>query len=64
MLDLSFWIFVWDLCLGTVVWDRSWAPVSEPGFLDFQISRLSIIEICVFLQNSFEKYVGEISRNT
>ena len=24
---------------------RDWAPVSEPGFLDFQISRFSILDI-------------------
>ena len=40
-----------------------WAPVSEPGFLDFHIFRCSILEIFVFLQNMSEKYVGEISRN-
>ena len=39
-----------------------WAPVSEPWFLDFQIFRCSILDIYLF-ENSFEKYVGEISRN-
>ena len=39
-----------------------WAPVSEPGFLKFQIFRFSILEIFVG-GNIFEKYVGEISRN-
>ena len=39
-----------------------WAPVSEPGFLDFHIFRLSILEFC-FLQNICENYVGEIPRN-
>ena len=39
-----------------------WALVSEPGFLDFQIFRFVILEICL-LQNIFEKYVGERSRN-
>ena len=38
------------------------APVSEPGFLDFQIFRFSILDI-FFLQNMFGKYVGEISGN-
>ena len=40
-----------------------WAPVSEPGFLKFQISRFSILEILFLLETIFEKYVGEISRN-
>ena len=39
-----------------------WALVSEPGFLKFQISRFSILEILLW-RNIFEKYVGEISRN-
>ena len=38
-----------------------WALVSEPGFLKFQIFRFSILDI--FLENIFEHYVGEISRN-
>ena len=37
-----------------------WAPVSEPGFLDFQIFDSRDV---FFLQNLFERYVGEISRN-
>ena len=41
---------------------QNWAPVSEPGFLDFHISRLAIIDI-FFLQSIVGKYVGEISRN-
>ena len=40
----------------------NWALVSEPGFLDFQIVRFSILEF-LFLQNMSRKYVGEISRN-
>ena len=43
---------------------NSWAPVSEPGFLNFQISRWSIIEIVfVCFKKAFGKYVGGISRN-
>ena len=37
-----------------------WAPVSEPGFLDFQIFDSRDL-FC--LQNVFETYVGVISRN-
>ena len=39
----------------------SWAPVSEPGFLDFQIFRFSILEICfvcIFLKNMLVRYRG------
>ena len=39
-----------------------WALVSKLGFLKFQIFRFSILEI-FFLENVFENYVGEISRN-
>ena len=39
-----------------------WAPVSEPGFLDFQISRLLILEILSFceiiLKNMVVRYRG------
>ena len=41
---------------------ENWAPVSEPGFWDFQIFRFVISEI-VFLQHIFGKSGGEISRN-
>ena len=41
----------------------NWALVSEPGFLKFQISSFSILEILFFLENIFETDVGEISRN-
>ena len=40
----------------------NWAPVSEPGFLKFQIFRFSILEFFLWKNNS-ENYVGEISRN-
>ena len=40
-----------------------WALVSNLGFLKFQIFRFSILEFCFVLENLFEKYVGEISRN-
>ena len=43
--------------------ENPWAPVSEPGFLKFQIFRFSILEIFVFWENIFENHVGEISRN-
>ena len=49
-----------------------WAPVSEPGFLDFHIFRLSILEILfscnIFSKNMLVRYrginnkVGDISR--
>ena len=39
----------------------NWAPVREPGFLDFQIFRFSILEIFC-LQNHFGKSGGEVSR--
>ena len=39
---------------------KYWAPVSEPGFLDFQISDSR--DFC-FLQNMFEQNVGDISGN-
>ena len=39
-----------------------WAPVSEPGFLDFQIFRFSILEIIlfceIFLENMLVRYRG------
>ena len=40
------------------------ALVSEPGFLDFQISRFSMFEISLFSQNMFEQSGGEISRKS
>ena len=39
---------------------KYWAPVSEPGFLDFQIFDSRDF---FFLQHIFENYVGVISRN-
>ena len=45
------------------VFYANWAPVSEPGFLDFQISRFFILEIIIIQGNMFGKYVGEISMN-
>ena len=40
----------------------NWAPVSEPAFLDSQISRFWILAISLFQHIVFEKYVGEMSR--
>ncbi len=57
LLNLFFW-----QCEARARVASFWAPVSEPGFLDFHIFRFSILEI-LFLRNVFEKYVGEISRN-
>ena len=51
--------------IATVVFAKSvvfWAPVSEPGFLDFQISRFSILECFFCLGNHFWKSGGESSR--
>ena len=48
--------------LKATLGNTSWAPVSEPGFLDFQISRLFILEIFVFceicLENILVRYRG------
>ena len=49
--------------VGGVVPLAVWAPVSEPGFSDFQVFRFSILEIVCFVKNMFGKYAGEISRN-
>ena len=41
--------------------ETNWAPVSEPGFLDFQIFRFSILEIFrgeIFLKNMLVRYRG------
>ena len=41
---------------------KNWVPVSEPGFLDFQLFhyRFFVVYICLNIPG---KYVGEISRN-
>ena len=49
-------------CCIFIVARFHWAPVSEPVFLDFQISRCSILGF-LFFAKYFLKYVGEISRN-
>ena len=50
-------LLLWPLC-GCA---GDWAPVSEPGFLDFHIFRFPIVGV-LFVQNMFEKSGGEISR--
>ena len=42
--------------------EENWVPVSEPGFLDFQIARFSILEIFYvckfFLKHMLVRYGG------
>ena len=52
------------MALGPALPHFFWAPVSEPGFSDFQIFRLRILKF-LFSQNNVGKYVGhgQIFRN-
>ena len=43
-------IVVVSLVLATLLGTKDWAPVSEPGFLDFHISRCLILD-CFVLQH-------------